>query len=189
MRIKAAAIFVMLALFECCIAAPAHTASPCPEVFVVRDGRLFTQEDVTKPGFDAKTSPSSVGSWCDGDLYPTDDAALLVKDSKQLKIERERLEIERRGRDNDKVRYEGLLSDCEQRESIEHEGRVLCELDKGPSPTSKPEPPTFYEKAAFWVGTAILAGSVTYGIAAKDEHPILFGAGGIGVGMMIGSAF
>ena len=165
----------------------AHAAVPCERVVVVRDGKVFSVETVNAPGFDSRTAPTVV--WCDGDLYPTSDAALLIEDSKKLPVCEERLEIERRWRANDRTSCEADIAQCQGREASERSGRLACERDKVPPPKPAKPPLPAWKRPVFWVGTAILASVVTVGIATGEDHPLLWAAGGIGAGFMIGGSW
>lgn len=169
------------------IGGAAHAAAPCDRVVVVRDGKVFTVETVNAPGFDSRTAPTAV--WCDGDLYPTDDAASLIEDSKKLPVCEERLEIERRWRSNDRASCEADIAQCQGREAGERASRLACERDKAPPPKAVEPSRAAWKRPVFWVGAAILASVVTVVVVTGEDHPLLWAAGGVGAGVMIGGSW
>ncbi len=165
----------------CCLAAstPVRAGEPCRRAVVIRDGRPFAPETVIAPGFDPRRSATA--PWCDGDLLPTSEVASLLIAESERDACRDELANERDLREIDRDEAIELLRLCT-------EARLECERDVAPPPT-KPKPrPKAYERASFWVGAAITTAAITAAIVA-DDHPLLWAAGGAGLGIMVGGSF
>ncbi len=179
----------LLAALACALAIAAPSAArgaPCQRVLVVRDGKAFTFETLTAPGFSPDSSPTV--AWCDGDLYPATLALQLLIDSKALELAQAVAALVESERANERAAATAVLLECQQGQDTERDGRLACERDMVPAPRPTPTRKPAWKRWQTWVGSGIAAVVVVVAVAAQEDHPLLWAAGGVGVGIVVGGA-
>lgn len=164
-----AAMLVVMAL------APAARAEACVpgQVLVIRDGQAATKDGAPVP-------------LCDGDLYAVEHAEALLQDAMALAVEQARRRVDQAEHDAERVGWVRELEACRARGDACEVSRLACERDRAPPPRKPPDEPRWYERASFWAGSALALTAVVVGVSTGREHPLLWAAGGVGVGVVVG---
>lgn len=162
-----AAMLVIIAL------APSARAEACVpgQVLIVRDGQAKTKDGTSVP-------------LCDGDLYAVEHAEALLQDAMALAVEQARRRSDQTEHALERDGWVRALDACRAREDACESARLACERDR--SPGKPPDEPGWYERASFWAGSALALTAVVVGVSTGSEHPLLWAAGGVGVGVVVG---
>lgn len=79
-------------------------------------------------------------------------------------------------------------SECRTLLQIKSDALTACETQRAcPPPPPLPEEPEVYERWTTWVGVGVTTVAIVVGVTSGD-HPLVWAAGGFGVGIVIGGA-